>query len=88
MIIPTLGTLQEENTFAHSLPQFPVRKPGRMLPTFEERGEAPPAYVPAFLPAFPDRHTYVHTPTFPGHEENPDQQTQASACGVTKLCVA
>lgn len=62
--------------FAHSLAPYPVRKPARLYPTFQERGEAPPPHIPAFLPVFPDKHTYVATPVFPGHEENPEKQSQ------------
>ena len=72
----TVTSLQEENAFAHMLAPFPVRRPARSMPTFEERGEAPPPHVPSFLPAFPDPHTYERTPVFAGHEENPEKQTQ------------
>ncbi|GFR50690.1 hypothetical protein Agub_g12943 [Astrephomene gubernaculifera] len=63
--------------FVHPLPpEFPVRAPGRTLPSFEERREEPPAHIPTWLPAFPDRHTYVRTPAFPGHEEDPVKQSE------------
>lgn len=80
----TFTQTQDDNTFAHPLASFPVRRPGRSLPTFDDRGEPPPAHVPSFLPAFPDPHTYERTPVFPGHEENPDKQTQVgeALCGL------
>lgn len=68
--------VQDDNTFAHPLPEFPVRKPGRVLPTFQEKNEIPPPHIPAFLPAFPDKHTYVQTPQFEAHEENPNKQME------------
>eukprot|EP00955_Chlamydomonas_euryale_P070959 360908-Chlamydomonas_euryale.AAC.5 len=46
------------------------------MPTFEQRGEAPPPHIPPFLPAFPDAHTFEHTPAFPGHEQAPAKQTE------------
>jgi len=75
---------QEDNTFAHPLPQYPVQKPGRKLPTFQDKQEAAPAHIPAFLPAFPDKHTYLQTPKFPGHEADPAKQSQVlfrTGCG-------
>ncbi|KAG2482800.1 hypothetical protein HYH03_018290 [Edaphochlamys debaryana] len=63
--------------FVHPLPsEYPVRAPGRSLPSWEERREEAPAHVPPWLPAFPDRHTYVRTPAFPGHEEDPTKQSE------------
>ncbi|KAG1679127.1 hypothetical protein FOA52_000482 [Chlamydomonas sp. UWO 241] len=67
----------DDNTFAHTLAPFPVRVPVRPTPTFEDRGEAPPPHVPSFLPAFPDAHTFEHTPSFAGHEAVPAKQTEA-----------
>uniref|UniRef100_A0A6S8IU36 Transcription initiation factor TFIID subunit 8 n=1 Tax=Dunaliella tertiolecta TaxID=3047 RepID=A0A6S8IU36_DUNTE len=66
----------DDNTFAHPLPQYPIQKPGRKLPTFQDKKETPPPHIPPFLPAFPDKHTYVQTPKFPGHEQDPAKQTQ------------
>lgn len=61
------------------------------MPSFQERKEVPPPHIPAFLPAFPDKHTYVHTPQFQGHEEDPAKQTQVGAgagggCVCTCVC--
>lgn len=74
---PAAPARQEDNTFAHPLTQYPIQKPGRALPSFLDKREAPPPHIPPFLPAFPDKHTYVQTPKFPGHEEDPAKQTQA-----------
>ncbi|KAJ9523086.1 hypothetical protein QJQ45_023928, partial [Haematococcus lacustris] len=72
-----LSTLSsDDNTFAHALPQFPVRKPGRSMPTFKDKQEQPPPHIPDFLPAFPDRHTFVSTPQYAGHEQRPDKQAE------------
>ncbi|GIL89968.1 hypothetical protein Vretifemale_17708 [Volvox reticuliferus] len=63
--------------FVHPLPaEYPVRAPGRSLPSWEERREEPPPHIPSWLPAFPDRHTYVRAPAFPGHEEDPVKQSE------------
>eukprot|EP00198_Chlamydomonas_reinhardtii_P001974 XP_001691310.1 predicted protein [Chlamydomonas reinhardtii] len=63
--------------FVHPLPpEYPIRAPGRTLPSWEERREEAPAHIPSWLPAFPDRHTYVRTPAFPGHEEDPVKQSE------------
>ena len=35
-----------------------------------QAGEKPPKHIPTFLPAFPDPHTYMHTPTFTGRADN------------------
>ncbi|KXZ48863.1 hypothetical protein GPECTOR_25g448 [Gonium pectorale] len=65
--------------FVHPLPpEYPIRAPGRSLPSWEERREEAPAHIPSWLPAFPDRHTYVRTPAFPGHEEDPVKQSEYS----------
>lgn len=66
--------------FVHPLPsEYPVRAPGRSLPSWEERREEPPPHIPSWLPAFPDRHTYVRTPAFPGHEEDPVKQSEVGS---------
>ncbi|KAL6767521.1 hypothetical protein ACKKBF_B35565 [Auxenochlorella protothecoides x Auxenochlorella symbiontica] len=50
---------------------FPVARKTRPTPTFAERGEAPPAHIPDFLPAFPDRHTYCETHELPLPDADP-----------------
>lgn len=73
---PSPPNSQDDNTFVHTVPPYPVRRPARPVPTFEEKEEQPPAHIPSFLPAFPDPHTFEHTPAFPGHELNPQKQTE------------
>jgi transcription initiation factor TFIID subunit 8 len=73
--------------FAHPLPQYPVVKPGRSVPSFAEKGEQPPPHIPSFLPAFPDKHTYVHTPQYQGHERQPEKQAQVSRCRRATGCL-
>ncbi|GAB2226982.1 hypothetical protein Droror1_Dr00008781 [Drosera rotundifolia] len=52
----------EEIPFAQPIPQFPVIKNPQGIPSFSQIGEAPGGkHVPVWLPAFPDKHTYVHT---------------------------
>ena len=52
--------------FEANISAFPQRKKPRAAPTYADRGEAPPPHIPAWLPALPDRHTYVATPVYPG----------------------
>ncbi len=69
--------------FVHPLPaEYPVRAPGRSLPSWEERREEAAPHVPSWLPAFPDRHTYVRAPAFPGHEEDPVKQSEVGVRGA------
>ncbi|KAF6265553.1 Bromodomain associated-domain-containing protein [Scenedesmus sp. NREL 46B-D3] len=63
--------------FAHTLAPFPVRTQRPVPPTFADQGEPHPAHLPAFLPAFPDPHTYQHTAAFAGHEADPHKQRQS-----------
>lgn len=64
----------QEVPFEQSISAFPLRKQSRPAPTFMERGEAPPPHIPPWLPALPDRHTYVATPVYPGHEKDPQKR--------------
>lgn len=51
--------------FAQPVPQFPVIRERRMIPSFLQMGETPASkHVPPWLPAFPDPHTYVRTPVW------------------------
>ncbi|KAF5747870.1 putative TBP-associated factor 8 [Tripterygium wilfordii] len=53
----------DEIPYAHPLPRFPVIRSMRLIPSFVQMSETPPVKrIPAWLPAFPDPHTYVHTP--------------------------
>ncbi|XP_019183866.1 PREDICTED: transcription initiation factor TFIID subunit 8 isoform X2 [Ipomoea nil] len=62
----------EEIPFAQPVPHFPVVKVPRMIPSFEEMGETPEfKHIPPWLPAFPDPHTYIHTPTWNERESDP-----------------
>lgn len=56
--------LQEDIPFGQTISEFPVRKKATATATFASRGEAPPAHIPAFFPAFPDKHAYVSTELF------------------------
>lgn len=53
----------DEIPLAQPIPQFPVIKDRSAIPSFMQMGETPPSkHIPAWLPAFPDPHTYIHTP--------------------------
>ncbi|KAJ7298811.1 hypothetical protein O6H91_17G037900 [Diphasiastrum complanatum] len=55
----------EEVPFARPLPHFPVPKKRTLAPSFAQLGEEPPGpHIPAWLPAFPDPHTYRSTPVW------------------------
>lgn len=62
----------EEVPFSQSLPHFPVVKHPRMIPSFSQIGETPAfKHVPPWLPAFPDPHTYIRTPTWNERASDP-----------------
>ncbi|KAK9291177.1 hypothetical protein L1049_009365 [Liquidambar formosana] len=55
----------EEVPFAQPVPRFPVIRDRKMVPSFMQMGETPTGkHIPAWLPAFPDQHTYIHTPVW------------------------
>lgn len=55
----------EEVPFAQPVPKFPVMRNRSLTPSFVQIGETPAfKHVPPWLPAFPDPHTYVQTPTW------------------------
>ena len=55
----------EEIPFAQPVPHFPVMRNRTMTPSFMQMGETPVfKHIPPWLPAFPDPHTYIHTPTW------------------------
>ncbi len=68
----------------HTITDYPIKRAPRPHPTWQDKGEKPPAHIPAFLPAFPDKHNYKHTPTFAGHIMNPDKQAQVSGARVAR----
>jgi hypothetical protein len=62
----------EEVPFARSVPKFPVHKKRTPVPTFAQLGEVPPfPHIPAWLPAFPDPHTYQRTPVWIDRKSDP-----------------
>ncbi|KAG0602909.1 hypothetical protein M758_10G050700 [Ceratodon purpureus] len=62
----------EEVPFARSVPKFPVHKKRTPVPTFAQLGEEPPfPHIPAWLPAFPDAHTYQSTPVWVDRKSDP-----------------
>lgn len=53
----------EEIPFARPVPRFPVVRSRKPTPSFAQIGETPSGkHIPDWLPAFPDPHTYIHTP--------------------------
>ncbi|KAL3142651.1 hypothetical protein ABBQ38_002960 [Trebouxia sp. C0009 RCD-2024] len=74
----SLFAFQQEVPFAHPLPHYPVSKEPRLAPSFADKKETPPPHIPTFLPAFPDKHTYVQTAAYAGHEHDPKQQRLAA----------
>lgn len=61
--IATYINLGEEIPFSHPLPCFPLIIKRKSTPSFSQHGENPPSkHIPSWLPAFPDPHTYIHTP--------------------------
>ncbi|KAL9677614.1 hypothetical protein QQ045_005847 [Rhodiola kirilowii] len=64
----------EDKPFALPLPRFPVVVERRMVPSFAEMSETPAGkHIPDWLPAFPDPHTYVHTPMWNERKSDPRQ---------------
>ncbi|PIA63139.1 hypothetical protein AQUCO_00200871v1 [Aquilegia coerulea] len=58
--------------FACDVTQFPLIKKQKPTPSFLQVGETPDKeHIPAWLPAFPDRHTYVHTPVWNERKTDP-----------------
>ncbi|XP_028761030.1 transcription initiation factor TFIID subunit 8 [Neltuma alba] len=57
---------------AQPIPRFPVIKDRSVIPSFIQMGESPPSkHIPAWLPAFPDIHTYIHTPMWNERSTDP-----------------
>ncbi|XP_073062875.1 transcription initiation factor TFIID subunit 8-like [Primulina eburnea] len=64
----------EEIPFAQTVPQFPVIRGRKMIPSFSQMGETPSSkHIPVWLPAFPDPHTYIQTPVW--NERGTDPRT-------------
>ncbi|KAG0484184.1 hypothetical protein HPP92_008263 [Vanilla planifolia] len=55
---------EEEFAFSRPIPRFPVTRSLKHTPSFAQRGSLSASHVPDWLPAFPDPHTYVHTPVW------------------------
>ncbi|XP_039059127.1 transcription initiation factor TFIID subunit 8-like [Hibiscus syriacus] len=63
---------KEEIPFAQPVPKFPIVRNGKLIPSFEHMNEAPPGkHIPSWLPAFPDPHTYNHTPIWNERASDP-----------------
>ncbi|KAK2431229.1 lysM domain receptor kinase [Trifolium repens] len=63
-----------EIPFAQPIPQFPVIRQRRIIPSFVQMGETPPSkHIPPWLPALPDPHTYIHTPVWDERVSDPRQ---------------
>ncbi|TKY52958.1 Transcription initiation factor TFIID subunit 8 [Spatholobus suberectus] len=70
--IANLVESADEVPFAQPIPSFPVTKEGRNIPSFDQMGETPPSkHIPAWLPALPDPHTYIHTPVWDERVSDP-----------------
>ncbi|MCL7052204.1 hypothetical protein MKW94_011427 [Papaver nudicaule] len=66
--------------FARTVPRFPFVRDRKATPSFLQIGETPVgAHIPAWLPAFPDPHTYIHTPVWNEKARDPiaDKTEQA-----------
>ncbi|CAM6102977.1 unnamed protein product [Calypogeia fissa] len=62
----------EEIPFSRPLPHFPITKKRVAPPSFSQLGEVPPQpHIPAWLPAFPDPHTYKSTPVWDERKSDP-----------------
>ncbi|XP_061368774.1 transcription initiation factor TFIID subunit 8 [Gastrolobium bilobum] len=62
----------DELPFAQPIPQFPVIRDRRIIPSFIQMSETPPfKHIPAWLPALPDPHTYIHTPVWDERASDP-----------------
>jgi transcription initiation factor TFIID subunit 8 len=56
---------------------YPILTQPKQQPvSFKEKKEAPPPHIPAWLPAFPDQHTYKSTAVFQGRQEEQQQPRQ------------
>ena len=62
----TFATQADEIPFGRAIPRFPVRrKAPKANEELRQEPEQPlPEHVPAFLPPFPDSHTFKDTPVW------------------------
>uniref|UniRef100_A0A5B6ZF51 Transcription initiation factor TFIID subunit 8 n=1 Tax=Davidia involucrata TaxID=16924 RepID=A0A5B6ZF51_DAVIN len=83
----------EEIPFAQSVPHFPVIQNRRMTPSFVQLGEVPAfKHIPAWLPAFPDPHTYIYSPMWNERATDPREDkielaTQRRKAERSLLCL-
>ncbi|KAJ9536250.1 hypothetical protein OSB04_un000570 [Centaurea solstitialis] len=62
----------EEVPFAQPVPSFPIVRDRKRTPSFVQMGETPGfKHVPDWLPAFPDPHTYIHSPVWNERTSDP-----------------
>jgi transcription initiation factor TFIID subunit 8 len=66
----------DQLAFAKALPNFPLRKNVVVVepsidPLIDDNIEPPPAHIPPFLPAFPDKRTYIATPVVASRDTAP-----------------
>lgn len=65
-------SIADEAPFARSIPHFPIAHHRKLTPTFSQIGEPPTGkHIPDWLPAFPDPHTYIHTPVWDEKASDP-----------------
>ncbi|GHP02557.1 hypothetical protein PPROV_000131300 [Pycnococcus provasolii] len=69
---------EDEDPFAHALPKFPAPKKVKRVPTFQEKGEAPPQHVPDFYPAMPDAHALRATRAYRSSDAGADERKARS----------
>ncbi|GMH09827.1 hypothetical protein Nepgr_011668 [Nepenthes gracilis] len=63
---------EEEIPFVQPIPRFPVFKSCKGILSFLRMGEVPSGKnIPAWLPAFPDPHTYIHSPAWNERKTDP-----------------
>ncbi|KAK8588721.1 hypothetical protein V6N13_087624 [Hibiscus sabdariffa] len=63
---------KDEIPFAQPVPKFPVVRNRKLIPSFEHMNETPSGkHIPNWLPAFPDPHTYNHTPMWNERASDP-----------------
>lgn len=64
--------VSEEVPFAQPVHKFPIVKDRKLTPSFVQMGEIPEfKHVPEWLPAYPDPHTYIHTPVWNERTSDP-----------------
>lgn len=62
----------EDLPFAQPVSSFPIVRDRRLTPSFLQMGETPEfKHVPDWLPAFPDPHTYIHSPVWNERSSDP-----------------